>query len=137
MTIQDLIASASQWLQKAYEIFQASQKALKDLKKELKNTLKQSPDWQELEEQLKLLKNTRKEMTEQIKDLQKAQDQISVELDEYQVIQDFMLTMDDKYNEVKDKELNILSKNLSDKWILAEIEYRNGKLVLVVAKHTA
>jgi len=137
MTIQDLIGQASTWLQKAYEIFQASQKALKDLKKELKNTLKQSPDWQELEEQLKVLKNTRKEMTEQIKDLQKAQDQISVELDEYQVVQDFVLTMDDKYNEVRDKELNSLSRQLSEKWIIAEIEYKKWKLVLVVAKHTA
>lgn len=137
MTIQELIWTASEWLQKAYEIYQSSQKALKDLKKELKNALKNNPEWQELEDQVKTLKNTRKDLTEQIKDLQKRQDQISADLDEYQVVQDFILTMDDKFNETKDKELNSLARSLTEKWVIAEIEYKNWKLVLVVAKHKA
>ena len=105
------------------------------MKKNLRNDLKQNDEWVDLDEKIKLLKVNRKDLSEQIKDLDKQKDQIASEFDLYQEVQDFVMHSEEKYNEDRDKNLNWLSKELFDKWLNIEIEYKGWKLFLVVAKH--
>lgn len=135
MTIQEFLLKAWQDLSESFKNYKAAQDTLKDMKKELKSDLKKDDKWSKCENQIRLLKNNRKEIWEQIKELQKQQDQIALELDQYKAIQDFVVEMEDKYSDNKDKVLNRLSRELAEKWVIAEIEYRNWKLILIVAKH--
>lgn len=43
--------------------------------------------------------------------------------------------MEEKYSEQIDQSLNNLSRELAEKWIVWEVEYKNWKLSLIVAKH--
>lgn len=135
MTIQEIIAKESEKLNSAYDLHKDSKSALKDLKKELQSALKNNPDWVDLQEKAKLLKVNRKEISEQIKELDKSMDQIAAWFDEYTVVQDFVNTMEEKYSEQIDQSLNNLSRELAEKWIVWEVEYKNWKLSLIVAKH--
>ena len=135
MSIQESITKASEKLSESYENHKLAQDTLKELKKELKNELKKSDEYTEIEERSKKLKVTRKEIWEELKELGKMQDQIAAWLDQYEAVQDFALTMEEKFSEVKDKELNKLSRELTEKWMIAEVEYRCWKLIFIVAKH--
>lgn len=135
MTINELILKTSESLSEIFKNYKAAQEVFKNLKKDLKDELKANPEWQELENQIKKLKASRKEIWEHIKDLTKRQDQIAVSLEQYEQVQNFALEMEDKFANQKDKDLNSLARSLAEKWIIAEIEYRNWKLILVVAKH--
>jgi chromosome segregation ATPase len=110
MTIQEIISKEAETLNTAYDLHKDWKSALKDLKKELSSQLKWNPDWIELDERSKVLKVNRKDMSEQIKEADKAKDQI-------------------------DKSLNNLSRELAEKWIIWEVEYKNWKLSLIIAKH--
>lgn len=137
MTINELLSVASEKLSESFKNYRAALEVFKNLKKDLKNELKTNSEWVEIEDQIKLLKTNRRDIWEQIKDLQKRQDQIAITLEQYEEVQNFSLEMEDKFSDKKDKELNSLSKNLAEKWILAEVEYRNnGQLLLIVAKHS-
>lgn len=135
MTIQELIAKEAENLNKAFDLLKDSKSALKDLKKELQTALKGNPDYTELQERAKLLKVNRKEISEQIKELDKQMDQIAAWFDEYTVVEDFKNTMEEKYSDQLDQSLNNLSRELAEKWITWEVEYKNWKLSLIVAKH--
>ena len=135
MTINELILKTAEKLWESFNNYKDAQEVFKNLKKDLKNELKADTAWQELEDQVKLLKHNRKEMSEQIKDLSKAQDQIAVWLEQYEQVQDYAVEMEDKFSNQKDKSLNSLSRELAEKWIIAEIEYKNWQLILIVAKH--
>ncbi len=135
MTIQEIISKEAEKLNNAYDLYKDWKSALKDLKKELQNALKNNPEWTELDEKSKLLKVNRKEISEQIKEADKAKDQIAAWFDEYTVVEDFKNSMDEKYNDQIDQSLNNLSKELAEKWIIWEIEYKSWKLTLVISKH--
>jgi len=135
MTIQEIISKESDKLNTAFDLLKDSKSALKDLKKELNSQLKWNPDWTELDEKSKLLKVNRKDISEQIKEADKAKDQIAAWFDEYTVVEDFKNSMDEKYNEQIDQSLNNLSRELAEKWIVWEVEYKNWKLSVVIAKH--
>jgi len=135
MTIQEIIAKEAEVLNTAYDLHKDWKSALKDLKKELSSQLKWNPDWVELDEKSKVLKVNRKDISEQIKEADKAKDQIAAWFDEYTVVEDFKNSMDEKYNDQIDQSLNNLSKELAEKWIVWEVEYKNWKLSLVIAKH--
>ena len=135
MTIQEIIEREAKKLSNAYNLYKDWKSTLKDLKKELSSQLKSNPEWVELQEKSKLLKVNRKEISEQIKELEKSMDQIASWLEEYKVVEDFKNSMDEKYNDQIDQSLNNLSRELTEKWIVWEVEYKNWKLFLVVAKH--
>lgn len=135
MTVQEIIAKEAENLNKAFDLFKDSKSALKDLKKDLQSSLKNNPDWVELQEKSKLLKVNRKEIWEQVKELDKQMDQIAAWFDEYTVVEDFKNTMEEKYSAQLDNSLNNLSKELAEKWIVWEVEYKNWKLSLIVSKH--
>lgn len=135
MTVQEIIAKEAENLNKAFDLLKDSKSALKDLKKDLQSSLKNNPDWVELQEKSKLLKVNRKEIWEQIKELDKQMDQIAAWFDEYTVVEDFKNTMEEKYSTQIDNSLNSLSKELAEKWIIWEVEYKNWKLSLIVSKH--
>jgi hypothetical protein len=135
MTIQEIISKEAETLNTAYDLHKDWKSALKDLKKELSSQLKWNPDWIELDERSKVLKVNRKDMSEQIKEADKAKDQIAAWFDEYTVVEDFKNSMDEKYNDQIDKSLNNLSRELAEKWIIWEVEYKNWKLSLIIAKH--
>lgn len=135
MTIQEIIEKEAKKLNSAYDLYKDWKSALKDLKKELQNALKNNPEWVELDEKSKLLKINRKEISEQIKEVDKAKDQISASFNEYTVVEDFKNSMDEKYTDQVDKSLNYISRELSLKWIDTEVEYKNWKLILIVSKH--
>ncbi|MCD5382580.1 hypothetical protein LR002_00460 [Candidatus Gracilibacteria bacterium] len=135
MTIQEIIEKEAKKLNSAYDLYKDGKSALKDLKKELQNALKNNPEWVELDEKSKLLKINRKEISEQIKEVDKAKDQISASFNEYTVVEDFKNSMDEKYTDQVDKSLNYISRELSLKGIDTEVEYKNGKLILIVSKH--
>lgn len=135
MTIQEIITKEAEILNTAYDLHKDWKSVLKDLKKELSSALKNNPDWTELQEKSKLLKVNRKEIWEQIKDLDKSMDQIAAWFEEYTVVEDFKNSMDEKYNDQIDQSLNNLSRELAEKWIVWEVEYKNWKLSLIIAKH--
>jgi len=135
MTIQELISKEAENLNKAFDLLKDSKSALKDLKKDLQNSLKNNPDWVDLYEKSKVLKTNRKEISEQVKEIDKQMDQIAAWFDEYTVVEDFTNTMQEKYSEQLDSSLNNLSKELAKKWITWEVEYKNWKLSLIVSKH--
>ena len=135
MTIQEIISKEAEILNTAYDLHKDWKSALKDLKKELTSQLKSNPDWTELDEKSKVLKVNRKDISEQIKEVDKAKDQIAAWFDEYTVVEDFKNSMDEKYNDQIDQSLNNLSRELAEKWIIWEVEYKNWKLSLVIAKH--
>lgn len=136
MTINELLSTASEKLSESFKNYRAAIEVFKNLKKDLKNELKLNTEWRELEDQIKVLKTNRRDIWEQIRDLQKRQDQIAITLDQYEEVQNFALEMEDKFSDKKDKELNSLSRQLAEKWIVAEVEYKNtGQLLLIVARH--
>jgi len=135
ISIQNIIETEAEILNNAFDLHKDSKSALKDLKKELQNSLKNNPEWVELDEKSKILKVNRKDISEQIKESDKQKDQIAAQFDEYTVVQDFILTMDEKYNDQIDRSLNSLSKSLAQAWITWEVEYKNWKLILVISKH--
>lgn len=135
MTVQEIITKEAENLNKAFDLLKDSKSALKDLKKDLQSSLKNNPDWVELQEKSKLLKVNRKEIWEQVKELDKQMDQIAAWFDEYTVVEDFKNTMEEKYSAQLDNSLNNLSKELAEKWITWEVEYKNWKLSLIVSKH--
>ena len=135
MTIQEIISKEAENLNKAYDLYKDWKSTLKDLKKELANALKNNHEWVELDEKIKLLKVNRKEISEQIKEIDKSKDQLASEFEEYTVVEDFKNSMEEKYNDQIDKSLNKLSRELAEKWIIWEIEYKNWKLSIIIAKH--
>lgn len=135
MSLQAKIWEASKQLEPVFNNLKDAKTSLKDMKKEFENSLKQNPEWVELDEKEKLLKVNKKEIWEQVKEIQKSKDALSAQVDWYEEIEEFKLNMEEAFNDTKDKTLNSLSKDFSNEWIDAEIEYKNWKLTIIVAKH--
>lgn len=134
MTIQELLNKSAEVLSEWYKNYKLAADTLKQLKKDLSGELKKNDEWLKLEQEIRKLKESRKDIGEQINDKKRLQDQVAVSLEQYQAVQDFAVEMEDKFADEKDKVLNRLSRDLTEKWLEAEIDYKSGRLMLIVAK---
>ncbi|PCI24582.1 hypothetical protein COB57_04150 [Candidatus Peregrinibacteria bacterium] len=132
--LQNCINKAGEKLTNAYQDFKAAKSSTKDLKKSLQNTLDSDPKYQLLDKREKELKKVRKEMGEDLADIKKAKEQISIETPEHKELDEFTEEFEIKFNETKDKEILKLSRDLAEAGIVTEILYKNGQLILIVAR---
>lgn len=133
-TIQTSINAAAKELADAFNNNKAAKQSLKEVKDALKDKLAIDSHYQELLKREKELKRVRQEMGEEISEIKKGKEQIAMETDEQKEIDDFMEQQDTKFGDVKDRVIAQLSRDLADEGMIAEIHYKNGQLVLIVAR---
>jgi len=132
--IQDKINIAAEQLANAFNNKKASREALKELKKALKDVLQSNSDYTKLEDREKVLKRARKDISEELAEIKKSKQQIAIETDEQKELDDFVDDQEVKYSEVKDRVVVQLSRDLADEKMTAEVLYKSGQLILVVAR---
>ncbi len=132
--IQSSINLAAKELADAFNKQKAARDGLKELKKALKEKLDMDPSYTELSEKEKKLKQARKEISDELAEIKKTKEQISMETDEQTEIDDFMDQQEEKFIAVKDKVIVQLSRDLVDYGLTAEIHYKSGQLILIVAR---
>ena len=135
MNLQSLFAEASDELNSAFEKQKATQDTVKDLKRTLKDTLDMIPEYLELQEKKKVLTSAKKELTDELKEIKTLQDNIIQNTDEFKEMEEFVMDQDEKFGKTKDKVISQLSRDLADQGIVAEINYKKGDLILIVARH--
>jgi len=132
--IQDKINIAAEQLANAFNNKKASREALKELKQALKDVLQSNSDYTKLEDREKVLKRARKDISEELAEIKKSKQQIAIETDEQKELDDFVDDQEVKYSEVKDRVVVQLSRDLADEKMTAEVLYKSGQLILVVAR---
>lgn len=132
--IQQSINTAAEQLANAFNNKKAANEALKELKKALKEKLEGESRFQELSKREKELKNARKDISEELKEIKKEKEQMAVETEEQQEIDEFIDEQDTKFGDEKDRVIAQLSRDLADNGMIAEIHYKNGQLILIVAR---
>ena len=132
--IQGHINTAADQLAEAWNNKKASGEAVKEVKKELKAKMDENSKFLDLSKEEKKLKESRKELTERLKEIKKEKEQMQMETDEYQEIEEFTDMQDIKFGDTKDRTIAQLSRDLADNGVIAEINYRSGRLDLTVAR---
>jgi len=132
--IQNSINAAAEELAQAFNNKKAASEGLKEIKKSLKSQLEDNPKFQELSKEEKSLKDSRKDLTERLKEIKKEKEQMAMELDEFKEIEEFTDEQDVKFGDTKDRVIAKLSRDLADAGMVAEIHYKSGQLILIVAR---
>ena len=136
-SVQNAINAAATKLSNAFTNFKVAKQSLKDLKKSLKERLELLPEYQDLMRKRKELKESRKSISEELKDINREADALAMDTDEHKEINDFIEDEDLKFSEVKEKTLMQLSRDLVDGGVEAEVYYKNGQLILIVARSSS
>lgn len=132
--IQTSINSAADQLANAFNNRKAANDSMKELKKALKEKLQEDPRYLDLEKQEKELKHSLANLKEQIKDIKKDKEDIEMETEEWQELDDFVDEQENKFHEEKDTVVAQLSRELADNGMIAEVVYKSGQLILIVAR---
>jgi len=133
-SIQEMINSAANELNEAYGQQKASKKSLKELKKALTEKLAESAHYQDLSKREQEIKKIRKDLTEELQEIKKEKEQMAMETEEQKEMDDFIEQQDTKFSKIKDRVIVNLSRQLADQGVIAEIHYKNGQLILIVAR---
>jgi len=131
---QEAISAAAEKLIDALETFKATKKAKKTLEKQLQFKLEENPDYLALLEEDKKLKKQRRELSESIADLKHQKELMMRELDEHEELEQSIEKTEGRYLTKKDEVLADLSRQLSEQGITTELHFKNGDLIIVVAR---
>jgi len=134
MAIQSSINTAAKELEEAFIRQKAAKASLKELKKALKKKLEEDQAYLDLIEREKKLKKMNKEIREDLQEIKKAKEQIALETEEQKEIDDFLEQQENSFSETKDRVIMKLSRDLIDEGVTAEVYYKSGQLILVVAR---
>lgn len=134
MTIQNSIDLAKEKLQKLNDDNKASRDSVKQLKKQLKQRLKNDSKYQELVESEKRLKQALKDLKESLDELKKEKEQIEIETEEYKELEDFLQEQEQVFEGQKNVILLRLGQDLSEQGILSEVLFKKNELSLIVAR---
>ena len=132
--IQTSINTAADQLANAFNNRKAANDSTKELKKAVKEKMQEDPRFLDLEKREKELKNARKDLTEELKEIKKEKEQMAMETDEQRELDEFVEDQDIKFADEKDRVVAQLSRELADNGMIAEVSYKSGQLILIVAR---
>lgn len=134
MALQSSINEAANQLNDAFAAQKMAKQGLKELKKALKDKLESEAKYQELLAREKKLKEMRKEMSEDLQEIKKEKEQMAMDTDEQREIDEFIEVQETKFLKIKDTVIVDLSRKVADEGMVAEIHYKNGQLIFIVAR---
>jgi ATPase subunit of ABC transporter with duplicated ATPase domains len=134
MALQSFINEAANQLNDAFQAQKIAKQGLKELKKALKEKLESDSKYQELLAREKKLKEMRKEMSEDLQEIKKEKEQMAMDTDEQREIDEFIEVQETKFLKIKDTVIVDLSRKVADEGMVAEIHYKNGQLIFIVAR---
>lgn len=132
--LQQNITSAGQELTKAFLDKKAASGGLRELRKELKNTLSEDLTFAKLSAQEAELNKAKKGIADQLLEIKKDKEAISMETDEHKELDEFVDYHDQQFAEVKDRVITRLSSQIKEDGLTAEIMYKGGELHLIVIR---